>query len=121
MSRRTITENEISLIKAMLAREMKNKDIQFFFNRPERPVNSGRISTIRSGSYSNSAKILAASDAELDAFLATERSERGLRAIASGTKSELSVAEKARAFFKKSRGGGWILAGGENQECECKQ
>jgi hypothetical protein len=34
-------------VKAMLARGMKNKDIQFFFNRPDRAVNSGRISTIR--------------------------------------------------------------------------
>lgn len=42
MSRRTITEMEIALIKAMISRGMKNKDIQFFFNRPERPVNTGR-------------------------------------------------------------------------------
>ncbi|HEY3776892.1 MAG TPA: hypothetical protein VGL35_02415 [Rhizomicrobium sp.] len=38
-----ITSDEIALIKAMLVRKMKNKDIQFFFNRPDRPVNSGRI------------------------------------------------------------------------------
>jgi len=57
MAKRSITDQEISLIKAMLTRGMKNKDIQFFFNRPERPVNSGRISTIGSGSYSNAAKV----------------------------------------------------------------
>jgi len=69
MGRRTITEGEIALVKAMLNREMKNKNIQFFFNRPDRPVNSGRISTIRTGSYSNSKDIPAASDSELDTFI----------------------------------------------------
>ena len=66
---RSITEQEIALIKAMLARGLKNKDIQFLFNRPDRPVNTGRISTIRSGSYSNSSQIIAASDEELETFL----------------------------------------------------
>ena len=47
MAKSSISDQEISLIKAMLARGMKNKDIQFFFNRPDRAVNSGRISTIR--------------------------------------------------------------------------
>ena len=44
MKGRSVTDQEIALIKAMIARGMKNKDIQFFFNRPDRPVNSGRIS-----------------------------------------------------------------------------
>lgn len=48
---------------------MKNKDIQFFFNRPDRSVNSGRISGIRSGEYSNSSDIQIASSSELDEFL----------------------------------------------------
>ena len=43
---RTITDEEIALIKAMLVRGMKNADIQFFFNRPGRHVNSGRITNI---------------------------------------------------------------------------
>ena len=77
MSRRTITEREISLIKAMLSRGMKNKDIQFFFNRPDRPVNSGRISTIRNESYSDSAEIMEASDEELDAFMQSSPRTRG--------------------------------------------
>jgi hypothetical protein len=31
---RSIADDEIALIKAMLARGMKNKNIQFYFNRP---------------------------------------------------------------------------------------
>jgi hypothetical protein len=69
MSRRTITDHEIALIKAMLAGGMKNQDIQFFFNRPNRPVNTGRISTIGKESYSISAEILPASDSDLDSFI----------------------------------------------------
>jgi hypothetical protein len=69
LAKRTIQDTEIALIKAMLDRGMKNKNIQFYFNRPERPVNSGRISTIRSGTYSNSSKIAAASADEVDSFI----------------------------------------------------
>jgi hypothetical protein len=65
----SITDEEIALIKAMLGRGMKNKNIQFFFNRPDRAVNSGRITGIKDGNYGNSASISAATDAELDAFL----------------------------------------------------
>ena len=36
MTRRTITDEEIGLLKAMVARGMKNRGIQFFFNRPDR-------------------------------------------------------------------------------------
>jgi hypothetical protein len=112
VKKRSITEREIALIKAMLAREMKNKDIQFFFNRPDRPVNSGRISTIRSGSYSDSNKVSAAPDAELDAFL-RDFEDRG-------RKVESTVVERARVLFRKSKDGVWRLEGGEHEECECK-
>lgn len=120
MGRRTITEQEIALIKAMLSRGMKNRSIQFFFNRPDRPVNSGRISTIRSESYSNSREILAASNEELDSFLQSfETSRDGAKRI-EGNK-ELSISEKVRALFIRGGGGGWILEGGEHEECECKR
>lgn len=116
MRTRSITEREIALIKAMLARGMKNKDIQFFFNRPDRSVNSGRISTIRSGSYSDSSKILAVSDEELQAFVRHfhQSTEGGIRANAR------SIVDKARAFFRKSKDSTWKLEGGEHEECECK-
>ena len=40
---RSISDEEIGLIKALLARGERNVDIQFYFNRQDRPVNSGRI------------------------------------------------------------------------------
>jgi hypothetical protein len=74
MGKRSITDTEIALIKAMLGRKMKNSDIQLYFNRPDRKVNSGRITGIGNGSYSNSNAIAAATPSELDAFLATRSS-----------------------------------------------
>ncbi len=51
MPRRSITDEEIGLIKAMLARGMANKDIQFYFNRQDRSVNSGRVTQIKQRTY----------------------------------------------------------------------
>jgi hypothetical protein len=121
MGRRTITEKEIALIKAMLSRGMKNRSIQFFFNRPDRPVNSGRISTIRSGSYSNSSDITAASEQELDSFIESIEATSKRGSLAEGENRELSVADKARALFEKSADGVWALTGGEHEGCECKR
>jgi len=104
MGRRTITEKEISLIKAMHTRGMANKDIQFFFNRRDRPVNTGRISTIKSGLYSDSAEIPPASEAELDGFIsAFERFERDIGVVARDKDSKTTIVEDARALFKLER------------------
>jgi hypothetical protein len=116
MKARSITEREIAVIKAMLARGMKNKDIQFFFNRPDRPVNSGRISTIRSGSYSDSNRVPAASEDELDAFIRHFHQW----VAGGGQKTETSIIERAKALFRKSTDGAWKLEGGEHEGCECK-
>ena len=51
----------------MLQRGMANRDIQFYFNRPDRPVNNGRISEIKAGD--RGVDVLPASDFELDKFL----------------------------------------------------
>jgi len=69
MTRRSITDREISLIKAMLQAGYANKDIQFYFNSPDRAVNSGRITEIADGSYSNSAEIAATTTEELEFFI----------------------------------------------------
>lgn len=122
MGRRTITEKEIALIKAMLSRGMKNRSIQFFFNRPDRPVNSGRISTIRSESYSNSREISAASERELDSFISSfQQSAGSITTAPEIVRSEPTVSEKARALFRKTKDGAWVLTGGEHEECECKR
>lgn len=69
MKSRSINDEEISLIKSMLGRGMSNSAIQFFFNRKDRPVNSGRITGIRNGSYSNSKIIPIASDDATSSFI----------------------------------------------------
>ena len=69
MAKRSIQDEEIGLIKAMLGRGMKNRDIQFYFNRQDRPVNSGRITGIRDGSYGP--EVPKAENLALDAFLAS--------------------------------------------------
>jgi Putative DNA-binding domain len=66
---RSITNEEIGLIKAMLRKGMKNKNIQFYFNRPDRAVNSGRITQIRDGTYGPEAA--EATEAKLNEFRQT--------------------------------------------------
>lgn len=113
--KRSITETEISLIKAMTARGMKNKDIQFLFNRPERAVNSGRITGIGNGTYSDSATIPAASGAEVDAFIAAHQQ-------ASTPARDLHPLSEAllRSMFLQTADGIWRLRDGESDTRECK-
>lgn len=64
MPKRSITDEEIGLIKAMLARGMANKDIQFYFNRQDRAVR--RLNQIREravGQISTSARAKEVMDA----------------------------------------------------------
>lgn len=67
MPQPTIDFWEVALMKAMLKRGFANKDVQFFFNRPDRAVNSGRISEIKGGD--RWANIAPADDHDLDEFL----------------------------------------------------
>lgn len=115
MAKRSITDNEIALIKAMIARGMKNKDIQFYFNRPDRPVNSGRITGIGAGTYSNSAEIPAAPDSELDEFLANAKSPKSPPPPPSPSSEDY-----VRSMFSKHALGHWQLTGGESDTRECK-
>ena len=121
---RTITDEEIALIKAMLARGMKNADIQFFFNRPGRHANSGRITNIGDGTYSNSAGIAAATDEALNAFLAARSPTTETSHVVVGPgKSDADPISEAtfRALFKKDAAGDWRLGNGETDQVECKQ
>ena len=70
MAKRTLEPAEVALIKGMLRRGLKNNEVQFHFNRNDRPVNSGRITEIKKG-Y-KWAEIEAATDEELDAYLASK-------------------------------------------------
>ncbi len=125
MTKRSITDEEIALIKAMKARRMKNKDIQFFFNRPDRAVNSGRISNIAAGTYGGSAKIAAASNDTLDGFISTHRPTAVSASVAVPQASpeplDLSPVSEAKlaGLFVES-GGVWRLKAGEDDGHECK-
>lgn len=122
MAKPSITDSEIAYIKAMLARGMKNKDIQFYFNRPARPVNSGRITGIRIGNYGNSAKIPAASAADLDAFIsaiARRANSPSSPGDASAPDDPLSPAHIER-HFSVGADSLWRLTAGETELCECK-
>lgn len=124
MSKRSITDEEIALIKAMLARGMKNKDIQFYFNRQDRAVNSGRITGIRKGIYGDAATIQAADETTLEDFLA------GFCAVEIGaavtiatngdmTRSPVSV-EAVADLFHQGEDQVWRLTEGESDTTECK-
>ncbi len=110
MPKRTISDDEIALVKAMLSRDMKNQHIQFLFNRPDRPVNSGRITQIRKGTYGP--KVPAATGPVLDAFLTSTAS----KPVASAKRS---VGDKAKDHFEK-KGASWFLRTHETDEAECK-
>ncbi len=121
---RTITDQEIALIKAMVARDMTNTDIQFFFNRPGRPVNSGRISTIAKGTYSNSESITAAKDEDLNAFLSACSPVIDRQAInmsAAGGDADPTSDAILQRMFTKGATGEYRLNSGETDTAECKQ
>lgn len=118
MPRRSITDEEIGLIKAMLRRGMRNRDIQFFFNRQDRPVNSGRITGIKLGDYGP--EVPAATEATLDAFLAGfVLAEVGVD-VEAGAQLEPTLAQKARNRFIQRDDGAWYLVDGETADQECK-
>jgi hypothetical protein len=94
------------------SRGFKNKDVQFLFNRPDRPVNSGRISLIWAGTYSNSNEIPEAQPEELDKFL---RQRRDIYS-AVGPVDHSTI----QTFFKQDPSGMWRLVMGETDEHECK-
>ena len=118
MPRRSVTNSEIGLIKAMLARGMKNRDIQFYFNRQDRPVNSGRITQIRSGTYGP--EVPEATDPAVDAFLTTF-TPSAIGAVVKGSGTILTLADRARAHFERRGSEGWFLKTHETDQAECKQ
>lgn len=124
MPKRSITDEEIGLIKAMLSRGMANKAIQFYFNRQDRAVNSGRISGIKQGTYGP--EVLEANDEALSAFIASfvspEIAAPGNiietpRVPPPGATDE----EMLRSFFAKDATGAWNCTVGETDEFECKE
>ncbi len=106
---------------------MKNKDIQFFFNRPDRSVNSGRITDISNGKYSDSSSIEAASEQDLDAFLrefeATEVSASVVVPASGRQVQKLGPIDRVllEAMFIEESAGIWKFRHGETDRHECKE
>lgn len=121
MRSRSITDREISLIKAMLARGLRNRDIQFYFNRQDRPVNSGRITGIKSGTYGP--EVPAADDATLDDYLEEfTPGEVGVTLAREGAATKRpTLVELAQMRFSKGKDGHWVLTEGETANQECKE
>lgn len=118
MPKRSIKNDEISLIRAMLEKGMANKDIQFFFNRPDRAVNSGRITGIKDGSYGPN--IAPADPAKLSRFLDTFKRATDVPGLGTAN-SVLTPEEKILGLFKKSSNGEFRFSAGEDDTYECKQ
>jgi len=67
MAKQSLELYEVALIKTMIERGYANKTIQFYFNKPDRAVNSGRISEIKGGD--RWPEVGPASQFELDEFI----------------------------------------------------
>ena len=124
MGKRSITDEEIGLIKAMLARGMANKAIQFYFNRQDRAVNSGRISGIKHRGYGP--EVPEASDEALSAFIrnfeTAELAAPGIVAETAPPSPQNAIDEKLlRSFFAKGADGIWRCTVGETDQHECKE
>lgn len=113
-----ITNNEIALIKAMIRRGMKIADMQFYFNRQDRPVNTGRFADIRACRYGRSAEIAAATEDELQTFL--DDHAAGRIQIETAKPDPLAPAT-LKALFEKTGKGTWRLQGNETDQVECKE
>ncbi len=108
----------------MLARGMANKDIQFYFNRQDRAVNSGRITGIRDRSYGP--EVEQATAEALSDFI---RNFNAPKLTAPGIVVEVAPAAPPdamdenvlRSFFAKDPSGSWHCCVGETDEFECKE
>ncbi|WP_457094870.1 AlbA family DNA-binding domain-containing protein [Microvirga sp. P5_D2] len=113
--KRTITNEEIGLVKAMLAKGMKNDEVHFYFNRADRLISSGRITQIKQGKYGSEAII--ATPAELEIFFSTWKAQQFL----DSAKRNISAIdhEAITALFMKTNNS-WVLRLGETDKAECK-
>lgn len=124
MAKRTIQDHEIGLIKAMLRKGWANNKIQFYFNKPDRPVNSGRITGIRQRVYGGN--VSTASDQELAEFLAdfttTEPPATTIEIVTGGPVSLDPIEPRTlRSFFRRDIDGRWFCSKGESDQYECKE
>ncbi|WP_316202888.1 MULTISPECIES: ATP-binding protein [unclassified Bradyrhizobium] len=110
-----MTDAEVGLARAMLAKGMRNDTVHFYFNRADRFISSGRIAQIKKGTYAKD--VAAASPDELDAFLAKWEAEHAT-VYPKGPQSPTDL-EYIKAMFEK-RKQTWHVRQGETDVVECK-
>lgn len=110
-----MTDEEISIAKAMLANGMANDHVHFFFNKADRLISSGRIAQIKSGKYG--AGVPRAAAAELGMFLEVWNGHQHQKGDATQHPTSVHV---LTGMFEESVDG-WILRIGETETTECKR
>jgi hypothetical protein len=113
--KRTMTDEEVGLARAMLAKGMKNDQVHFYFNRVDRLISSGRIAQIKEGSYAKD--VAAATEDELAAF--TTKWDADHAAIYPKGPQSPTDLEYIVALFEK-RKNTWHVRSGETDVVECK-
>lgn len=112
---RGLSDEEVGLARAMLARGMQNDQIHFFFNRADRLISPGRITQIKNGTYAKD--ISAATESELDSFLSKWGREN--TSVSQKSLSTPTDREYIAALFEK-RKNRWHVKNGETEVVECK-
>jgi hypothetical protein len=110
-----MTDEEVGLARAMLAKAMKNDQVHFYFNRVDRLISSGRIAQIKEGSYAKD--VAAATEDELAAFTAKWDADHAA-IYRKGPQSPTDI-EYIDALFEK-RKNAWHVRSGETDVVECK-
>jgi hypothetical protein len=113
--KRNMTDAEVGLARAMLAKGMKNDTVHFYFNRADRLISSGRIAQIKDGSYAKD--VAAASPDELAVFL--DKWEADHAAVYPKGPQSPTAIEYIQAMFEK-RKTTWHVRDGETDAVECK-
>lgn len=116
MRKRTMTDQEISIVKAMLSKGMRNDAIHFYFNRADRLLSSGRIAQIRKNKYGST--VVEASTDELDSYLADWHA-RQTTGENIGTISPVAPNIISAMFLEKDDV--WTMHRGETDQTECKK
>ncbi|WLC16282.1 AlbA family DNA-binding domain-containing protein [Bradyrhizobium diazoefficiens] len=110
-----MTDVEVGLARAMLAKGMKNDQVHFYFNRADRLISSGRIAQIKDGSYAKD--VAAAANDELADFITKWDAEHA--AIYPKGPQSPTDPDFIDALFEK-RKSGWHVRHGETDIVECK-
>src|ERR1700739_2294363 len=111
-----MTDQEISIVKALLSKGMRNDAIHFYFNRADRLLSSGRIAQIRKNKYG--ASVLEATPEELELFL-TDWKARHTTNSGPDTLSPVAPGIISAMFVEQDEV--WTIRQGETDQIECKK